>query len=315
MRGRGGTIRETFKLHMRLIPRRELVFLASVMLASALPGTTLSAQEPARLPVLQPPAAGNVQRVTLKDGSQLMGRIVSVDSTSIQFESSLGVTTIAITSIDSIKEERPGELRAGRYYFPNPNATRLIFAPTGRQLRAGEGYVSDYWVFFPGVAVGLTNRFTLGGGMSVFPGVGFDEQVYFVTPKIGIVQGERFNAALGALAMSVPDFESGRESAGILYGVGTWGLPDASFTAGIGYGYVGGTLADRPVVMVGAEGRSSPRISFVTENYMLPGGNVVLSGGIRFLSRDISVDLALATFAGSEENFCCVPFLGFVWKW
>lgn len=300
---------------MRLLGLRSLLLLAGCVLAPALSRTDLRAQEPPARPVFQPTAPGKIHRITLKDGSQLLGRILSVDSTSVQFESGIGINTIAIESIVSVKEEAPGEVHEGRYYFRNPNATRLIFAPTGRMLAKGEGYFSDFWIFFPGFAQGLTNRLTLGGGMSILPGIGFGEQIFFVTPKIGVVQRESFNAAVGALAIAVPSFSDSktRESAGLLYGVGTWGSVDRSFTAGIGYGYVGGTLSREPAVMLGGEVRAAPRISLVTENYVIPGGNGLITGGIRFLANDISVDLALARPITADAF--TFPLLGFMWKW
>lgn len=302
---------------MRFLRRRLLTLLAGAAMPFAVPGSTVRAQEPAR-PVLQPTAPGRVHRLTLKDGSQLLGRVLSVDSTSVQFESALGVSTIAIEAITSVKEEAPGQVHDGKYFFRNPNATRLIFAPTGRMLAKGEGYVSDFWVFFPSVAAGLTDRFTFGGGMSIIPGIDFDQQIFFVTPKVGIVQRERFNAAVGALAIAVPNFDDSdtRESAGLLYGVGTWGSLDRSFTAGIAYGYVGGTLSNKPVFMLGGEVRAAPRISLVTENYLLPGsdGFGLITGGIRFLGQDISVDLALARPITAGGGIT-LPLLGFMWKW
>src|SRR5687768_16544543 len=38
--------------------------------------------------------------------------------------------------------------------------TRLFLAPTGRPLRGGEGYFSDHWIFFPGLAYGVSDNFT-----------------------------------------------------------------------------------------------------------------------------------------------------------
>jgi hypothetical protein len=40
----------------------------------------------------------------------------------------------------------------------DPNYSRLLFAPTGRPLKKGDGYFSDYEVLFPGLAVGLTDH-------------------------------------------------------------------------------------------------------------------------------------------------------------
>jgi hypothetical protein len=269
--------------------------------AGAQPGTRTP-------PVLVVGDSGTLQRIQLRDGSELIGRITAIGDTTVQFQSSIGVTTIRRSEILNAANERGGMVRNGAYYFPNPNATRLVFAPTGRMLNQGEGYFSDYWVFFPGVAFGISNNVTLGGGMSIFPGA--DEQIFYFTPKVGVLQSPKVNVAVGALFASVTD-----NSAGILYGVGTWGEPDASFTAGLGYGFANGDLASTPAVVIGGESRVSPRVSFVTENYLLPGGSMILAGGLRFMGRGLSFDLALANFKESGgESFCCPPFIGFVYN-
>src|SRR5438876_7915693 len=108
--------------------------------------TTGFAQQPAARSdsvVFAPPQPGNVQRLTLRDGSQLVGKIISADSAAVRFESALGVSVIPVSSIQSVSEEAPGVVRDGRYYFPNPNATRLLFSTNGRMLKAKTGYFSD----------------------------------------------------------------------------------------------------------------------------------------------------------------------------
>jgi hypothetical protein len=294
----------------------------TIVLASLIAFSALPAQVPAGQPrpVIAVAAEGVTQRIVLRDGSELIGRIVSVGPTSVQFESAIGTTTIPTEAIIEVKDEKGGKMVMGRYFFPNPNATRLIFAPTGRMLQKGEGYFSDYWIFFPGFAAGLTNLFSIGGGMSVLPGVGFDQQLLYFTPKLGIAQSEKFNAAIGALMISVPnvfdDFgDTDRENAGLLYGVGTWGGLDNSFTAGLGYGYANGDLASTPAVVIGGEARLTPRSSLVSENYMLPGGNMILSGGVRFMGRGLAIDFAITAAAGADGGGCCFPFLGFVYNW
>ena len=291
-------------MRLRFVPPLTLL-----LLLSAAP---LVAQgvEPPR-PVLVVADSGVRQRIQLRDGSELIGRIISVDDSTFQFQSSLGVSTIRSDDVLKLSTERGGQVKSGQYYFPNPNTTRLVFAPTGRMLERGEGYFSDYWVFFPGISVGLSDMFSIGGGMSIFPEA--SSQIMYFTPKLGIVQSPKVNFAVGALMATVP-FDDESNSAGILYGVGTWGEPDASFTAGLGYGYTNGDLASNPAVLVGGEARASPRMSFVTENYYLPGGFLILSGGLRFMGRGMSFDLALTSFNGDGESFCCFPFIGFVYN-
>lgn len=278
---------------------------------------SLVAQRPAPpRPVLVVADSGVQQRLVMRDGSELIGRIISIGDTTVQFQSALGLMTLRSDDIIKLTSERGGSIHNGQYYFPNPNATRLIFAPTGRMLERGEGYFSDYWIFFPGISVGLADMVSIGGGMSIFPGVALGEQLLYFTPKVGVARTERFNAAVGALYVAVPSFDDGssRESAGMLYGVGTWGSLDNSVTAGLGYGFADGDLASSPALLLGAEARAAPRVSLVTENYIIPGGTMLLGGGLRFMGRGLSVDLALFAATG-EESGCCLPFLGFVYSW
>jgi hypothetical protein len=265
--------------------------------------------------VLAPPAEGKVQRLTLRDGTQIIGKIVAVTDSSVQFESAIGTTTILRSMISRIREETPGVVHDGVYYFPSPNTTRLFFAPTGRTLAKGDGYFADHWLFFPSISWGVSNNFTFGGGISFLPGLSPTDQLWYVTPKFGLIQGPTLNVSIGALAGSVPrDFDTSLSTFGLLYGVATFGGPDASFTTGLTYGFAGGEVARRPALMLGGESRAAPRVSFVTENYLFPGGMGMFSGGLRLFGTNTSFDVGAMAFTGGGEPFCCLPWLGVVWK-
>lgn len=249
-----------------------------------------------------------IQIITVRDGSSLVGRIVSVRPDSVDFQASMGRVTIATRDIREIKEADADRMHGGEYWFPNPNATRLFFAPTGQMLKKGEGYFSDYELFFPGFAYGVTDNFSIGGGMSIFP-AGLDEQVYYVTPKVGMSFGEQLHLSAGLLLAGT----SGG-TGGVGYGVGTYGTGDGSVTAGLGYGFAGGDIEARPLVMLGGEKRVSRRIALVTENYLLPisDDNILYSFGVRFLGEKLTTDLALVNLVGS--NTIGVPYVDFVFK-
>src|SRR5687768_12079582 len=236
--------------------RLRLFYPMVVLLASA--GALVAQRPEPPRPVLVVADSGVQQRLVMRDGSELIGRIISIGDTTVQFQSQLGLMTLRSNDILRLTSERGGSIRNGEYYFPNPNATRLVFAPTGRMLEAGEGYFSDYWIFFPGISVALADRVSIGGGMSILPGVGIGDQLFFFTPKVGVVKREKFNAAVGALYVTLPslfDDEPDRDRAGMLYGVGTWGNRDDSFTAGLGYGFANGKMASSPAVLLGGEAR------------------------------------------------------------
>lgn len=193
---------------------------------------------------------------------------------------------------------------------PDANTTRLFFAPTGRTLAKGEGYVGVYEAVLPFVQVGITNGITLGGGTPLFFGLESGHP-FWLTPKVAIVRGPRVNVAAGVLHF-VNVTDSG--SSGIAYGVATVGSPDASITAGAGWTYSsfeddGNTTA---LVMVGGERRIGPRLKLMTENYVHEDGGLVCVG-VRFLGDRLSADLGLASPIG-EDHLIVFPMVNFVWR-
>jgi hypothetical protein len=254
------------------------------------------------------PDSAHLQIIKLSDGSTIFGRIVDVSADSLTLQTEGGAIRLSAASIKAITLIPVGDLKDGEYWFANPNATRLFFAPSGQMLKQGEGYVSDYELFFPGVAFGLTDNISIGGGMSLFP-AGVDDQLYYVTPKIGISLNDKVHLATGALVVGGKG-----GTGGVYYGVGTFGDGNASITVGGGYGFAGGKIQSKPVAMVGGEVRLARRIGLVSENYILPisENNVVYSFGLRFMGDKLTTDLALANVSGSEV--IGIPFVDFVFR-
>ncbi len=201
-------------------------------------------------------------------------------------------------------------LRESGYWFPNPNRTRLFFAPKATMLEKGTGYVQNIYVFFMGATFGVTDYITLGGGLSLFPGV--DEQLLYLTPKVGFSLTQRFGVAAGAIAVSIPDEDEG--SAGILYGVGTYGDSDRNVTLGVGYGYRKDDLDNDAMFMLGLEYRLTRRLAFVSENWTFPGvDQPLLAFGLRFFGEELAFDFALARIA-DDGDAVFVPYVDFVYN-
>jgi hypothetical protein len=250
-----------------------------------------------------------LQVITLRDGSTLIGRVISVRGDTVNFQGSIGRVSIDLDQVREIKEIDADRVHDGDYWFANPNKTRLFFAPSGQMLRKGEGYFADYELFFPGFAYGLTDNISVGGGMSLFP-LGLDEQVYYFTPKVGMSFSDQIHVAAGLLLASTQG-----ETGGVVYGAGTFGDGDASLTLGAGYGFAGGEIANKPALLVGAEKRISRRVAFVTENYLLPtdDSEIVYSIGLRFMGEKLTTDLALFNLL-HEGSGIGLPYVDFVFK-
>jgi hypothetical protein len=250
-----------------------------------------------------------LQVITLRDGSTLVGRVISVRGDTADFQGSIGRVSIPIGQVREIKEVDAGRVHDGEYWFANPNKTRLFFAPSGQMLGKGEGYFADYELFFPGFAYGVTDNISVGGGVSLFP-TGLDEQVYYFTPKVGMSFSEQVHVAAGLLLASTQG-----ETGGVVYGAGTFGDGDGSLTVGAGYGFAGGEIANKPALLVGAEKRISRRVAVVTENYLLPtdDSEIVYSIGLRFMGEKLTTDLALFNLL-HNGNGIGLPYVDFVFK-
>lgn len=255
-------------------------------------------------------AGDQLYEVRLADGSLLFARISSVDGDRVTLTTSGG--TVVEVERSQIRDLRLAEGRVveGEFWRKDANSTRLFFTATGRSLQRGEGYVGTYLIVLPFVAVGVTDRFTIGGGAPVLFG---EFEPFYLTPKLQLVRSERANISVGALHFIFrgDGFDDG-EDVGILYGVGTFGTDDKAVSLGLGFGYLGADFSSQPVAMLGAEARASRRVKWITENYFLPGETgVVFTGGIRYLGERFAADVAVAGAAGDGDIGCCFPLLSF----
>jgi hypothetical protein len=294
----------------RLDRRHVLRLFIVALLIAVLPATRALAQDTSGTRGLLPTPDSQQVVLTLRDGSSLLGRVVEVTPTTVRFLSAIGESSIPRDAIVSVRSAGATGARRGEYWPEDPSRTRLFFAPTGRMLRQGEGYFNDAYVFFPSFQGGITDRVTLGGGMSLVPGLGLDEQLFYVTPKVGVVAGPRLNIAVGALVVGAGELDEG--PIGIGYGVATFGGEDANATVGAGFGFSRSSTS-QALLMVGGSARTSRNIALVTENYVYTGDGsaVLLSGGIRFMSEKVAVDLA--GFIVTEAQYP-IPYLSFIYK-
>lgn len=302
---------------VRIVVRITTMLLAEV---GAIVGATgiVFAQQPAAAtpkPILVRVAdSSQVQVIRLRDGSSIVGRVTEAGPDTVRFATNAGTLAIARADISELREVDRSAMRNGEVWPATPNATRLLFAPTGRMLAKGEGYFNDTYLFLVSVQGGLSSRFNLGGGLSVFPTGDFTDNVLFITPKVGVYASPKLNVAVGALAGFVGALVDEGENAsfGVIYAVGTAGSPDASISFGTGLAYAGGNFADTPVAMLGAEARLGRRMSFITENYVIPNEDVnsLISYGLRFFGEKLSVDLAFWN-APQDMLFPGIPYVAF----
>ena len=253
--------------------------------------------------------------VEMRDGNSVMGTLKGRQGDMVTVESAtLGVLNLNIKNIKSITTLDAQQLKNGVYWFDNPHATRGFFAPTGFNLRKGEGYYNNVLFAINSAAYGFTDNFTVGVGADVFTLLsGSLPALLYITPKLSFKGGKNFTYGVGILAGSF-GFNTERATAGILYGVGTLGNRDNNFSAALGYGFADGTLTKRPVVTLSGQYRVARKIGLLTENYFLP--NVFFGvTGARFMNSNFSFDVGImygnVTGDFNTSGIIPFPFLGF----
>lgn len=260
-------------------------------------------------------AADSLYTIRLSDGSVLYGRVTEQSADGLTLETQSGATVrLRRDQMVSIELVR-GRVVNGEVWGEDPHATRLFFGPTARSIPEGEGYFGVYELFFPFVSYGVTDRFTISAGTPIVPeAIG---QVFYLAPKYEVLRTPTASAAVGVLALFATQELTG--SAGLLYGVGTFGTPDRAVTLGATVPFIAADgeseVGDQPAFMVGGESRISRRLKFLTENYFVPSEGVgVLSGGVRFFGERLSADFGIGAAFGDGDNACCLPLVNFVYS-
>ena len=248
------------------------------------------------------------KRIMLRDGSMLHVTLLHAQEDTLFVQTLGGISvTIADEKIANI-EELPGEIVAGEFHRQDPNSTRLLLAPTGRGLNSGQGYFADYFLFFPTLAMGVTDYLALSGGVSIVPGAG--SQLAYFGPKFSFPISSHAALSTGLLYLVIPE---DTDDAALGYVVSTFGSTRNSITLGLGIPFT--TAGDtQPVYLAGGEVQISNGVKLLTENWLLTSDEDLLlfSGGVRFFGEKLAVDLALVGSSDSfDQGFPFVPWVDF----
>jgi hypothetical protein len=248
---------------------------------------------------------GPTYELKLRDGSRVYGAIERQTDEQIEFRTIGGaLITAQAADVLALKEVK-GTLVAGEFLPDDPNQTRLFFGPTARSLPKGAVSFGTYEFVMPFVQVGVTDRFSIGGGTPLLFGFDESERPFWITPKFQVIDRGKLSAAVGSLHL----LASGHNS-GIGYGVVTISQPTGSLSMGAGLAFDDGG-GKSPVVMVGGDTRVRRNLKLLTENYVFKDGGI-LSGGVRFIGDRLSADLGLVAPLGAD-GFFVFPVANFVY--
>lgn len=256
------------------------------------------------------------REVKTLDGYNFIGQILTESDGNIVLETpSLIRITLPAQVIKRQKEIDPLRIRNGKYWFDNPNATRLFFAPTAIPMGKGEGYYQNFDIVYNGVNYGLTKNFSIGAAAIPFAWFMDEGLNIAVTPKLAVSATPSFHVGGGMLFAFIPGGYT--KYLGIAYGLATVGNRDNNFTFGAGYGFLDRNKEGLAIVEFGGMVRLGRRFGLVSENWLaLPaeGSNLfVFSYGARYIGERVSVDIGFINQREiAQEILIGIPLAGVV---
>jgi hypothetical protein len=261
--------------------------------------------------------SGRNLKLELKDGSDVVGKIVSITDTTLFFRSLSGIEmTIPIFAITDY-EELNGDVIGDIYYRKDPNQSRLFIAPTAQPIGSGKVYFSDYMVFFPSFAAGLGNFVSVGAGMTLIPGV--EDELFYLNLKITVANASfnKNNLCFAVGGMYANSTASNSEGQSIIYGLGTYSRSIFSFTLGIFDLPPNNGGESIQLFLFGGDLRLSQSVKLISENYYSSNDNTgVYSLGLRFFGEKVAADFGLFTTAEAfrGSGFPFLPWVGFAYN-
>ncbi len=252
--------------------------------------------------------------VDTRDGNNYIGKvIVETNDSLILLTDKLGLLRFGKSDVQTIRHLEKVNARTGEYWLSNPQSSRYFWAPNGYGLKKGESYYQNIWVMYNQVSFGLTDHFSLGGGIFPVFLLGAEVVPVWLVPKFSLpLAKEKINLGTGAFLGSVIGENTG--IFGLLYGTATFGSRDKNMSIGMAYGFGDGEWMTKPVINLSTMIRMGPKSYFISENYLLPFGNQqtgIISLGGRSMIRKIGVDYSLWIPVGADiGSFIALPFLG-----
>jgi hypothetical protein len=307
--------------------KTRLLLAAILVVLSCIFITRLSAQDVSESLSLFQDTTSNVS-IRFKSGTTYIGKLrYNVHDTIAILTTDLGLIKIPYSKINRIDYIT---IRKGKAWFPQPLPGRYFFSPSAFTLRPGEGYYQNTMIAVNSFNVGVTNWFSIGGGIEFFTTiasitVGDFSPTFFITPKVGFKVAPNLRIGTGVLYLQLLGNEVNFAN---FYGVVTYGNEDNNITGGIGWGYSkikvvdDGAWMKKPLVTLSGTARMSRKLAFISENWFVPEADETgityypfFSYGLRFMGESISVDLL---FLNNEDIirafFLGIPLVSFTVK-
>jgi len=262
--------------------------------------------------------------VTTNDGSIVYGFLVNRTDEYVTVSSvSLGEVLIKIDEINKIDYVNTRNIQTDKngYLFDQHNSTHYFVFPSGYNLKKGQSYYENIYVFYNSFTYGITDNISITGGLEIVSLL-FQSDIpsVFLSGKFSLpFAKERAAFAINATYLAIPNED---ENFTFLTGSFTFGTRNNNVSLGIGAGLrTSSGLNDEILpINISTMQRISNKISIVSENWIFVEddfGNTsgLVSLGMRFHFRDNggSFNAALARpLIDDGFGFLAAPFVSAV---
>ncbi|GAB4013758.1 hypothetical protein GCM10028808_34000 [Spirosoma migulaei] len=236
--------------------------------------------------------------ILLKDGTQLRGELLRQDSTEAVIRTkNLGEVRLKSDQIVRIEQE---SVQAEGTGFPNLFSQTMRLAPTAFSAEKNKLYYRNYFLYFSQFEYGITDNWSVGTTFFTF----LPTAIFSLSTKVSLPVSNRVRLGISAQYMGVRSNgllgNNGNgtvEGIGYVQGIVTTGDRQNNTSYGLGWSVSNGELSRNIVGSFGLVRKVSPKLSFISENFVLFGSGAVdfsgvLSAGVRFDRRRHAFDLA-----------------------
>jgi len=260
--------------------------------------------------------------VSLNDGSVVYGFLSARTDDQVSVSSvSLGELIIPISEIQAISYVDVKNIQTDKngFLIDYHNSTHNLFFPTGYNLRKGQSYYENVYVFLNSFSYGVTDNLTLTASFEI-ASILFAQDVplMFVSAKFGLPFAKE-KAAFGISASYVFIPNNDGDNFAFLTGSFTGGTRNNNVTLGLGIGFnVRNGINDEVIPLsLSTMQRFSKKISFVSENWLFVEddfGNTsgIISAGLRFHFKDNRGAFNAALYRPLQDDpieFLAIPFV------
>jgi hypothetical protein len=256
--------------------------------------------------------------ILLKDGTRLRGELIRQDSSEAIIRTE-NVGTITVKSEQIVRMEKIG-VQADGEGFPNQFPQTMRILPTAYSAEAGKLYFRNYLISLSQFEYGITDNWSVGTTVYSF----LPTNLFSVNTKLSFPVGQKvrlgINAQYAAIRFPRLFLNGGFAGIGYVQGLVTTGDRQNNATYGLGWSLSNGSFSRNIVGSFGLVRKVSPKLTFISENILLFGGNVqgvvaTVSAGIRFDRRRHAFDLAtyVPLFFGAnvETTALLFPFASY----